>query len=100
MCEIEDAERWIELAKLQIENNEKEKARTSYLEAASIFVLQAELQKNDHLIKHANANYKKAKEAIGQEWNQELTKQELARRTLYELHNNHHEEELCAMKKA
>lgn len=95
MCNEKDAKRHEELAELQEADNELEEARQSYLEVASIYVLQAELQKKDELIKEANRCYQRSKEVIGEKWNQELTKQELAVRTLEELnqkprHHEHH----------
>jgi len=84
MCDIKDAKRNEELAELQVEDNERQEARQSYLEAASIYVLQAELQKDSKLIKEANRCYKLSKEAVGEKWDKVLTKQELARRTIEE----------------
>ena len=85
MCNIKDAKRWIKLAELQTEEGDKEAAKISYLEAASIYVLQAQFQNDDHLLKHANEYYQKSKEVIGEKFNQELSKQELAKRTITEL---------------
>ncbi len=94
MCNIHDAERYEKLAKLQIQDKEYAQAHTSYLEAASIYILQAELLKNDALVGKANECYQKSKEALGEIWDRELTKQELAKRTLRELEHNHHKHEL------
>ena len=97
MCDEKDARRHEELAELQEADNELEEARQSYLEAASIYVLQAQLQKKSELIVEANRCYKRSKEVVGEKWDQELTKQELATRTLEELnqkpHNHKHQGE-------
>jgi len=85
MCDEKDAKRHQEIAELQAADNELKEARNSYLEAASIYVLQAELQNNSELIKEANRCYRKSREVIGEKWNKELTKQELARLTIEEL---------------
>ena len=95
MCDEKDAKRHEELAELQEADNELEEARQSYLEAASIYVLQAQLQKKSELIAEANRCSKLSKKVIGEKWNfPELTKQELAVRTLEELnqkpHNHNH----------
>ena len=94
MCNIHDAERYEKLAELQIEDKEYAEAHSSYLEAASIYILQAELLKDTSLVKKANGCYTKSKEALGEIWDRELTKQELAKRTLAELEHNHHKQEL------
>lgn len=94
MCNIHDAERYEKLADLQIEDKEFAEAHTSYLEAASIYILQAQLLQSDSLLKKANGCYKKSREALGEVWDKELTKQELAKRTLLELEHNHHQHEL------
>lgn len=93
MCDLKDAKRNEELAELQVEDNEQQEARQSYLEAASIYVLQAELQKKSELIKEANRCYKRSKEVVGEKWNKVLTKQQLAKRTLEETNNKHNHEE-------
>jgi len=85
MCNEKDAKRHEEIAELEAADNELEKARKSYLEAASIYVLQAELQKKSELIKEANRCYRKSREVIGEKWSKELTKQELAILTIEEL---------------
>ncbi|MBW3015811.1 AAA family ATPase [Candidatus Woesearchaeota archaeon] len=78
MCSTHDAERHEELAKLLLTENELDKAREHYLEAASIYTLHNEMDK-------ANICYKRSREAINQEFNKELTRQELAKFTLEEL---------------
>jgi hypothetical protein len=88
MCNIKDAKRWIKLAEMQVKENELEKARESYLEAASIYVLQAEFTKDNHLLEHANECYKQSKKVVGETWEKVLTKQELAKRTLTELNED------------
>ncbi len=97
MCNIHDAERYEKLAELQIEDKEFAEAHNSYLEAASIYILQAELLKDNTLVKKANGCYKKSKEVLGEIWDKELTKQELAKRTLTELEHNHHKHELSGV---
>ena len=87
MCDLKDAKRNEELAELQVEDNELQEARQSYLEAASIYVLQAEMQNKSELIVEANRCYKLSKEVVGEKWNTMLTKQELAKRTLEEIEN-------------
>ncbi len=94
MCNIHDAERYEKIAELQIKDKEYAEAHTSYLEAASIYILQAQLLQNDSLVKKANGCYKRSKEVLGEMWDKELTKQELAKRTLAELDHNHHSHEL------
>ena len=88
MCNIKDATRWTKLAEIQEKEKQLEKARESYLEAASIYVLQAEFTKDDRLLKHSNECYKKSQEVIGKKWDKTLTKQELAKRTLIELNED------------
>ncbi len=94
MCNIHDAERYEKIAELQLEDKEYAEAHTSYLEAASIYILQTQLLQSDSLLKKANECYKKSKQALGEIWDKELTKQELAKRTLAELEHNHHSHEL------
>ncbi|MEE9525025.1 MAG: ATP-binding protein [Candidatus Woesearchaeota archaeon] len=84
MCDEKDAERYEKLAKLCLEEQELEKARKNYLEAASIYLLQAQLRKNSILMKKANNCYRKSRKAIGED-SEELTKKELARRCLNEI---------------
>ncbi|MBT5022346.1 ATP-binding protein [Candidatus Woesearchaeota archaeon] len=85
MCNTKDAKRYVELAKLNERDEEYEEARKNYLEAASIYVLEAEVRRDDSILKKANYCYKKSKEVIGETFDRELTKQELAMRTLTEL---------------
>lgn len=56
--------------------------REHFLEAASIYVLQAELSKNDTLLQNANECYAKSQ---GNNTSTKFTKQELAQKTLNEL---------------
>ncbi len=84
MCEIHDAERHEELARLLEKQNERKEARENLLEAASIYILQSDLQKSKKLLKKANQCYKKAKEIIGETMAAELEKKELAQRILTE----------------
>jgi hypothetical protein len=85
MCNEKDARRHETLAELYLKENNQNKAREHFLEAASIYVLQAELQKKDILINQANKNYKKSLHTQGIKNSSEFSKQELARRTLQEL---------------
>jgi len=82
MCSIKDAERQETLALLYQQEKNMRKAREHFLEAASIYVLQAELDRNEALLKKANECY-----ALSQGKNTAGTfsKQELAQRTLTEL---------------
>jgi hypothetical protein len=88
MCSIKDAERYCKLAKIQQNENDIKQSSKSYLEAASIYVLQAEIAKNKDYIKKANWCYRKSKEVLGETFNMDLTKQELAQRTLNELNQS------------
>lgn len=85
MCDKKDAERYEELAKLCEKENEKEQARENYLEAASIYLLEAELNKKDSWVKKANECYRNSRAVIGRSVSKEFTKQKLARRCLREL---------------
>ncbi len=82
MCSIKDAEQQEALALLYQHEKNTQKAREHFLEAASIYVLQAELSKNDTLLQNANECYGKSK---GNNMPTALSKQELAQRTLIEL---------------
>jgi len=84
MCDLKDAHREEKLGQL-CEKEESEKAVEHYLEAASIYTLNAELQKNDSMLINANSCYRKASQLRGMMMNQILSKEELARRTLIEL---------------
>ena len=110
MCEIHDAERHEQLAALQQEKGLLHDAYKSYLEASSIYVLQAEMSKHkrftknnpeltknkrqlkdgtESLLTRANHCYRKAKEMHGEKFTQELNAQELAQRTLTEGTHQH-----------
>ena len=82
MCSIKDAERQEALALLYQQEKNTSKVREHYLEAASIYVLQAELSKNETLIQKANECYALSQ---GQNIPPAFSKQELAQRTLTEL---------------
>ena len=104
MCEVHDAERQEHLAVLQQKKGLLQEASKSYLEASSIYVLQAEMNKKDTvenkiLLRKANASYQKAKEILGEEFTQELTAQELAQRTLMEGETSHHQDILQQIQK-
>jgi len=97
MCEVHDAERQEHLAVLQQKKGLLQEASKSYLEASSIYVLQAEMNKKDIaenkiLLRKANSSYQKAKEMLGEKFTQELTAQELAQRTLMEGDTSHHQD--------
>ena len=88
MCEIKDAQRHEELAQIYEQEKNITKAIEHYLEASSIYVLNAEVQKKDHLIKNANQCYRKVQQLRGDKnisEQREFTKQELAQKTLREL---------------
>ena len=94
MCSIKDAERHEALALLYQQEKDRQKAREHFLEAASIYVLQAELGRNEALLKKANECYALS---LGQNTPTTFSKQELAQRTLTELqefqptHHHHHD---------
>jgi len=96
MCDKNDAKRNEELALLLVSEGNTEKAREHYLEAASIYLLQSELKKDDSLIKKANECYRKSAEIIGKKIIGEYPKQELARIILYE-QNEQGEKKMCGM---
>lgn len=99
MCSIKDAQRQEALALLYLQEKNILKAREHFLEAASIYVLQAELSKNETLLKKANECY-----AFSQNQNSpgNFSKQELAQRTLTELQEfqstHHHHDMLHEIK--
>lgn len=93
MCNEKDAKRHIELATLQEKEEDNEKASKNYLEASSIYLLQSEVQKNDQLLRKSNELYKKAHQVLGKTIEHDLSKQELAKRTLTELKQG--EEKMC-----
>ena len=99
MCSIKDAQRHEALALLFQQEKNMHKAREHFLEAASIYVLQAELSKNETLLSKANECY-----ALSQGKNivTAFTKQELAQRTLTELQEfqttHHHHDVLHEIK--
>ncbi len=84
MCSIRDAERNEELGDLHAKDNEIKKAKKYYIEATSIYILQAQLKKNKEFINFANRCYRKSKQLTDKNWNKELTKQELAKKTIEE----------------
>ncbi len=85
MCSLTDAERHEKVAALFAAEDNPAKAREHFLEAASIYVLQTELSRNEQLLELANACYAKARELTGEKGIQTFSKQELAKRTLEEL---------------
>ncbi len=99
MCSIKDAERQEALALLYRQEKNNLKAREHFLEAASIYVLQAELSKNETLLKKANECYAFSQ---GKNTSTAFSKQELAQRTLTELQEfqttHHHHDVLQEIK--
>lgn len=99
MCSIKDAERQEALALLYQQEKKTAKMREHFLEAASIYVLQAELSKNEALIQKANECYAFSQ---GQNIPGTFSKQELAQRTLTELQEfqptHHHHDFLQEIK--
>lgn len=87
MCDITDAKRQLELAKTAHQNNNIVKAIQHYLEASSIYLLQHQYTNDPHLLEHAQEYYNYAQKLQGKEHTTSLTKEELAHRTLHELHN-------------
>lgn len=96
MCSIKDAERQEALALLYQQEKNMRKAREHFLEAASIYVLQAELSKNESLIQKANACYA---QSLGKNIPTTFSKKELAQRTLTELQEfqtmHHHDKNVA-----
>lgn len=84
MCNEEDARRHAELAELQCRNKDYDNARRNYLEAAGIYVLEAQGRRDDRFLILANLCYRKSRRMLGEDFREVLTKQELARRTLEE----------------
>lgn len=99
MCSIKDAQRQEALALLYRQEKNSLKAREHFLEAASIYVLQAELSKDETLLKKANECYAQSQ---GQNIPGTFSKQELAQRTLTELQEfqsaHHHHDVLQEIK--
>lgn len=95
MCSIKDAQRQEALALLYRQEKNILKAREHFLEASSIYVLQAELSKNEALIQKANECYALSQ---GKNTPTDFSKQELAQRTLIELQEfqstHHHHDAL------
>lgn len=82
MCDLKDAQRHEVLARL---TENKQEAREHYLEATSIYVLNAEVLKKTALLDDANRCYKKSKKVIGKHPKSYYSKQELAKLSLQEL---------------
>lgn len=89
MCDLKEAQRQEKLAMIFQSEGNKDKAMEHYIEAASIYVLNAELLKQDKLIKNANICYKQVQLLRGDKDIKDFSKQELARRTLAEGHTHH-----------
>ena len=99
MCEVKDAQRYEQLAKLQESQHNTVEAHVSYLEAASIYVLQASLQKNNKLVAKANTCYRKAQQVVGKISSRQLSIHELAQRVLKELHTKNERDMLSTLYK-
>lgn len=89
MCDEKDARRHERLAELLLKEHENERAREHFLEAASIFLLEAEVRRGNNIVEKANlekANscYRKAQNSIGKTAGL-LSRQELAKKCLLEL---------------
>lgn len=99
MCSIKDAERHEALALLFQQEKNLHKAREHFLEASSIYVLQAELSRNETLMQKANECYAQSQ---GKSAPATFSKQELAQRTLTELQEfqttHHHHDALHEIK--
>ena len=85
MCDITDAKRHIELAKKAQRTCDLAKAIESYVEAASIYLLQYQLTGDEHLLEHAQEYYLAAQKLRGIDDTTLYSKEELAKRTLREL---------------
>ncbi len=81
MCDINEAKNHVRLGNLYREEKNDTKAKEHYLEAASIYLLQAQIQSDDDFVEHANKCYALAHGIDVTSY----TKEELARRTLREL---------------
>ncbi|MBI2662656.1 hypothetical protein HYX11_04320 [Candidatus Woesearchaeota archaeon] len=88
MCNLKEAQRQEKLAMIFQGEGNKDKAIEHYIEAASIYVLNAELLKKDKLIENANICYKQAQLLRGDKDIKDFSKQELARRTIMEGHRH------------
>ena len=97
MCDKKDAKRYEELAKLCEKDKEYKKARENYLEAASIYLLEAQLTKKDSWVKKANECYRNSRKVIGSNISKNFKKRELARRCLRELEEIRNGEKMCGM---
>lgn len=83
MCSIKDAQREEKLASLFSQENNTQQAIAHYLEACSIYLLNHELEKKPKWLKNAQQCYQQVQKLRGEK-PQELSKQELAKRSLQE----------------
>jgi uncharacterized protein YozE (UPF0346 family) len=83
MCSIKDAQREEKLASLFNQENNIPQAISHYLEACSIYLLNHELQKKPKWLKKSQQCYQQVQKLRG-EPQVELTKEELAKRSLQE----------------
>ncbi|MEK6846164.1 MAG: hypothetical protein AABY26_05360 [Nanoarchaeota archaeon] len=85
MCSIKDAQREEKLASLFSQENNHAEAIAHYLEACSIYLLNSELEKKKELkwLKKSQQCYQQVQKLRG-EPQSELSKQELAQRSLHE----------------
>ncbi len=91
MCDLKEAQRQEKMARMFEDEGNKEKAIEHYVEAASIYVLNAQLLTQDILIRNANECYGRVQLLRGDKEIKEFSKQELARRTLLDGKRHHHE---------
>ena len=85
MCDTKDAQRHEKLAQLYEKENNLAKAIEHYLEASTIYILNAQLLKDGTLIEKANLSYAKSQSLRGKKEYKKYSIQELAKRTLEEL---------------
>lgn len=83
MCSIKDAQREEKLASLFSQENNHAEAISHYLEACSIYLLNHELEKKTKWLKKSQQCYQQVQKLRG-EPQSELSKQELAQRSLQE----------------
>ena len=83
MCSIKDAQREEKLASLFSQENNHAEAIAHYLEACSIYLLNHELEKKPKWLKKSQQCYQQVQKLRG-ETPKELSKQELAQRSLHE----------------
>jgi len=90
MCNLQEGQRHEKLAVLFLKEGNTEKAMEHYLEAAGIYVLNIQLLNKEELLIDANRCYHQVQKLRGETDIKQLSKQELARRTLLEARSHHH----------